>query len=116
MKKDIYALVGKQLRAKRLEARLTIEELAETADISTSFLAYLETNKKKPSLATISKLADALKIPMSELFNESGAIKIPDAKQKALDKISKILHSQSQSNIPIIIATISSLSKSLNRK
>ena len=68
MRMDIYAVVAGQLRLRRLQAGLTLEALADTAGISTSFLAYLETNKKKPSLATVAKLAAALKIPISELF------------------------------------------------
>ena len=70
MSKDIYATLAGQLRFKRLQAGLTLEALADTAGISTSFLAYLETNKKKPSLATVAKLAAALKLPVSELLNE----------------------------------------------
>ncbi len=50
MKKDIYRLVGTRIRAERQRAGLTIEALAELADISTSFLAYVETNGRKASL------------------------------------------------------------------
>ncbi len=47
---DIYATIARQLRFKRLQAGLTLEALADAAGISTSFLAYLETNKKRKLL------------------------------------------------------------------
>lgn len=81
MSKDIYATLAGQLRLRRLQAGLTLEALADSAGISTSFLAYLETNKKKPSLATVAKLATALGIPVSELLNEK-AVPRPAVKRK----------------------------------
>lgn len=113
MNNDIYATVAKQLRLRRLQAGLTIEDLADTAQISASFLAYLETNKKKPSLTTIARLAVALNIPISELFNEKTVSGVPQDKQKVLNKLLKLLHNQSQENTETILATVSVLSKKL---
>jgi transcriptional regulator with XRE-family HTH domain len=45
-----------------------MEKLAELAGISTSFLAYIETKRRKASLETIEKIAAALRIPVAELF------------------------------------------------
>jgi len=113
MNKDIYATVAKQLRLKRLQAGLTIEKLAETANISTSFLAYLETNKKKPSLATVGKLASALNIPVSYLFDEKGISGIAGDNQKALNKILKLLHGKTPADVETILAMMATLSKKL---
>lgn len=52
------------------EGRLTIERLAELADISPSFLAYIETRGRKASLETIEKLAGALKVHVADLFKD----------------------------------------------
>ncbi|MDD4005340.1 MAG: helix-turn-helix transcriptional regulator [Elusimicrobiaceae bacterium] len=115
MTNDIYATVAKQLRLKRLQAGLTIEELAETAGISTSFLAYLETNKKKASLATIVKLAGALGIAVSELLDESAAFTVPDGNEKIFNRIVKLLCRQPPADTEIMLATLAALAKSLRR-
>ena len=113
---DIYATVARQLRLKRLQAGLTLEDLADAAGISTSFLAYLETNKKKPSLSTIAKLAAALDTPVSELFEEYSVHDITSGKQKALDRLLKLLQNQNPENTEIILATVMVLAKKLLAK
>lgn len=110
---DIYDTIAKQLRLKRLQAGLTIEDLADTAGISVSFLAYLETNKKKPSLATIAKIAKALNISISELFDERTVLNIAGEKQKTLNRILKLLQNQSPENTETILATVTVLAKKL---
>lgn len=110
---DIYDTIAKQLRLKRLQAGLTIEDLADTAGISVSFLAYLETNKKKPSLATIAKVAKALNVSISELFNERTVLNVAGEKQKTLNRILKLLQNQSPENTETILATVTVLAKKL---
>lgn len=68
MRRDIHSILGDRIREERKRAGLTMESLAEAAGISTSFLAYIETKNKKASLETIEKLANALRIPVAELF------------------------------------------------
>jgi transcriptional regulator with XRE-family HTH domain len=68
MEKDIYALVGACIREERKRAGLTLEELAGQAGVSASFLAYIEGNARKPSLATVDKLARGLGLAIDELF------------------------------------------------
>jgi len=113
---SIYTTIAKQLRLRRLQAGLTLEDLADTAGISVSFLAYLETNKKKPSLATIAKIAAALKIPVSALFNEKDIPDVAGEKQKTLNRILKLLRNQSPENTETILATVTVLSKKLPGK
>jgi len=66
--RDIYAVVGERVRQERQRAGLTLEQLAERADISASFLSYIETKSGKASLKTIQKLSEALKMPVADLF------------------------------------------------
>lgn len=113
---NIYATIAKQLRLRRLQAGLTIEDLADAAGISVSFLAYLETNKKKPSLATIAKIATALNVSVSGLFNEKTVPDIAGEKQKTLNRILKLLQNQSPENTDTILATVMVLAKKLLNK
>ena len=68
MRRDIYSILGDRIREERKRVGLTMERLAELAGISTSFLAYIETKGRKASLETIDKIANALRIPVAELF------------------------------------------------
>lgn len=72
---DIYLQTGQRLRALRLEAGLTQEDLAEKADISVSFLSFLETARRKGSLETYYRLANALQINLADLFRDIGTAK-----------------------------------------
>lgn len=70
MKEDIYILMGGRVRTERKRLGLTQEELAEKASITANFLGHIERGTKKASLDTIKKLADALEVPVGDLFGE----------------------------------------------
>ncbi len=67
-RRDIHAVLGERIREERKRSGLTMEKLAELSGISTSFLAYIETKRKKASLETIEKIAAALRLPVADLF------------------------------------------------
>lgn len=72
---DVVSKVGskiRQLRASKYGPRLTQEELSEKAEISVSFLSMIERGERAPHLETLSRIADALEVPLEELFNFSG--------------------------------------------
>ena len=50
-------VVGERIRGLRLERKMTREELAEAAELSTSFLYEIETGKKGFSAYTLGNLA-----------------------------------------------------------
>jgi transcriptional regulator with XRE-family HTH domain len=75
---DIYAFVGQRIRAERKSRKLTLEELASAVGMNTSFLHQIETAKKKPSLNKIQQIAEALRIPVAQLFEGAKASKPAD--------------------------------------
>ncbi|MDD2772158.1 MAG: helix-turn-helix transcriptional regulator [Elusimicrobiales bacterium] len=111
MDTDIYCTLAKQLRVRRLKAKLTLEKVSELADISTSFLAYIETGRKKPSLATVGKLACALNVSVAELFDDRAVSGIPDSNQKDVGKILKLLRGKNQAETQTIIAMVATLAR-----
>lgn len=46
--------------------------------MNTSFLHYIERNKRKPSLAMVKKIADSLGVPLDELFSGAPVARRPD--------------------------------------
>lgn len=57
---------------------MTLEELASTAGMNTSFLHSIETAKKKPSLRMVQNIAEALALPVHQLFVGIARVKEPD--------------------------------------
>lgn len=67
---ELLAQVGAGIRSWRKRSGLTINRLAEIADIDGGFLATIETGKKAPSLVTLAKLARALDVRLADLFRK----------------------------------------------
>lgn len=61
--------IGNRIRQLRNDIPLSQEQLALKAGIATSFLGEIERNTKKPSIDSLEKIAIALEISLSELFN-----------------------------------------------
>jgi transcriptional regulator with XRE-family HTH domain len=61
---------GREVRRRRKALGLTLEELAERADLTPNYVGSIETGKRDPSLSTIRALAEALMILPSELLGD----------------------------------------------
>jgi transcriptional regulator with XRE-family HTH domain len=66
--RQISIKVGKRLSEVRVKRGLTQEKLAHEAGLNRAYVGYIERGERNPSIATIAKLAKALKIEVSELF------------------------------------------------
>ena len=60
--------VGIQIRNLRTEAGLTQSRLAEFVGVSDEHISRLERGEKTPSLGMIGRIAEALQVPPSRLF------------------------------------------------
>lgn len=69
--KEFYKLLGKRIKYLREQANFTQEKLAEKAGISLDYLGKIEVNINKPGIKTILKLANALDLPVMNLFDFS---------------------------------------------
>ncbi len=63
--------LGERLRAIRVLRRLTLRDVAEAARVSESFVSRLERGRSSASVATLQRLAGALGIEISDLFDET---------------------------------------------
>ena len=55
-----YQRIGKKIRELRIKRKLSQETLAELCDLSSSYISYIETGKKRLSFATLEKLSKYL--------------------------------------------------------
>jgi transcriptional regulator with XRE-family HTH domain len=63
-----YATIGQELKRLRKEKGFTLEELAERAEISTSYLSHIERGTRQASLTTLETLAKILGAGLYELL------------------------------------------------
>lgn len=59
---------GKVVRKKRIEMGLSQEELAHEAGVHRTYVGMIERGEKNITLENISKISNAFKISISELF------------------------------------------------
>jgi transcriptional regulator with XRE-family HTH domain len=68
----LEAEIGAEVRRLRKSFDLTVSELGAASGISTGMLSKIENGSISPSLSTLSSLAQALNVPISSLFRETG--------------------------------------------
>lgn len=59
-----------KLKLLRVQANLTLEDLAQAADLTRSYVSKVERGLSTPSIGAALKLAKALRVPVEELFGE----------------------------------------------
>ena len=77
---NIYNEIGKRILSARKTLNLTQANIAETAGIETSFYGQIERGANIPSILTLSKIAKALDIEVSDLFPSSAKRQSPQTK------------------------------------
>jgi transcriptional regulator with XRE-family HTH domain len=64
-------IVGSNIRACRTNAGLTLEKLAEKADMSWPYLSEIERGRENISLDKLARLAKALNVTLSRLVEKA---------------------------------------------
>ncbi|MGR3802872.1 helix-turn-helix domain-containing protein [Marinibacterium profundimaris] len=67
--KKLEVAIGRQVRELRKRQRLTGSELATQTGLSVGMLSKIENGVISPSLATLQTLANALRVPLVQLFS-----------------------------------------------
>lgn len=68
-KPDILKVFGNRIRQLRLEMRLSQEKLAEKAELHRTYIGMIERAEKNITLCNIEKIASALNIRLTDLFD-----------------------------------------------
>jgi transcriptional regulator with XRE-family HTH domain len=66
---ELLQQLGGRIRQARKARGLTQAELAEVADLSTHFISMVEHGEVSPSLPTLARLAAALNLSLSSIFD-----------------------------------------------
>ena len=85
--------LGHRVRNLRLQKKLTMKEVAETAGIAQSSLSYIENGNNSPSIETLEAILKALGITMGEFFVEEKQDLEPEL-LRLLDTVKKLTPEQ----------------------
>jgi transcriptional regulator with XRE-family HTH domain/quercetin dioxygenase-like cupin family protein len=79
--------LGRRLKAIRLQAGVSLRELARQADVSPSLVSQIENGKSQPSVATLYAFSQLLNVSVDELFeDESTAAPVAAARTRGTAK------------------------------
>ncbi len=67
---DISKYVGQRIRNFRIEQGLSQEKLAELSNLHYTYIGQVERGEKNATLESIEKIAIALNVPLSRLFEK----------------------------------------------
>jgi transcriptional regulator with XRE-family HTH domain len=62
--------IVRKIRSLRLQNRLTLQKVAERTGFTKSYLSMVESGKKSPPIATLSKIAKALNVDIAAFFEQ----------------------------------------------
>lgn len=67
---NIKTTIGQRIRNQRIHKGYSQEQLAELANCHPTYIGQLERGEKNATLESVQKIANALKIPLSQLFEK----------------------------------------------
>lgn len=65
---EVYTEIGKRIRTARKNLNMTQEKLAVASGIDRSYMGFIEQGRRRPTLSTLIKITQALKMPLEQLF------------------------------------------------
>ncbi len=87
--------IGERIRRFRTKQHLSQEALALSCEIHPAYLGRLERGEKCPTVDTLYRIAQGLKIPLSELLDVTAEIN--PTHKTAIDRIENAIYSLSES-------------------
>lgn len=76
---EISKLIGQRIRNYRTQQKLSQEKLAELSGCHPTYIGQVERGEKNATLESIEKIASALNVPLSQLFEKLGDSDVSDS-------------------------------------
>ena len=64
----VYIELGKRIVSARKARHISQEQLATASDIDRSHMGFIEQGRRKPTVTTLYKIAQALRLNLEDLF------------------------------------------------
>lgn len=68
--KEVFNLIGLNVKVERTIKRLTQEQLAELIDVHENYIGRIETGKQNVTIKTLNRIANALNIKLTRLLED----------------------------------------------
>lgn len=94
--------IGKRIRQYREEAELTQEELAELAELSTNYLSAVEREVKSPTIDTLVKIMNAIKVTPNEVMQDVIIADTKDSMSQLEERIKRLSLKKQQKVLRIL--------------
>ncbi|MBE5899777.1 MAG: helix-turn-helix transcriptional regulator [Lachnospiraceae bacterium] len=96
-----YVQLGKRIRSERKKLKITMEELAESANISVAYLGQIERGDRKATLEKIVSLANCLGVTVDYLLSDF--IDPENINDKYIDQLRILLHNCSTRDKKMVV-------------
>lgn len=96
-----YKVIGSRIKNKRLELKLTQEQVSREANITTFYLSKIENGKSTTTLETLAILAKVLNVDLGYLVSGTSKIEQQYVDQRLVEISNKASESQMQLIIKI---------------
>ena len=96
-----YKIIGSRIKNKRLELKLTQEQVSREANITTFYLSKIENGKSTTTLETLAILAKVLNVDLGYLVSGTSKIEQQYVDQRLVEISNKASESQMQLIIKI---------------
>ena len=70
MGEDVLRRLGSRIRRLRENANISQETLGQIAGLHRTYIGAIERGERNPSVLSLKKIADSLKVTLGELFDE----------------------------------------------
>lgn len=112
---ELAVAFGRQVRNLRQNRKMSQEELAFKAGLSPAHLGQIERAQKKPTLETIGRLAEALEVPVANLFSCEASVSSETRLNGTIEKINSQLIAMSEEDQKDILRIIRIFRRSRSR-
>jgi len=106
----VSEILGQRIRFYRKQKKISQEKLSEMSDLHPTYIGQIERGEKNPSIESIYKISQALKIPLAVMLEKIDEYDIPS------DDYSLYYKQESNDNIPLKIYELISLEPQKNQE
>ncbi|MFZ2634166.1 MAG: helix-turn-helix transcriptional regulator [Desulfosalsimonadaceae bacterium] len=103
---DVKQMIGLRIKALRSNKGMTQEQLSEKMEINPKYLSSIERGKENPTIDTLIKLSNALKVDLGQIF---AFVQIEDPSKRkmlALDLLNRSTDDQAKLAVKILSSII----------
>ena len=104
-----YKLLGQRIRAARLAAGVSQEQLAEMVGLTSQHISHTEVASTKISLPSLVKIANALRVSVDKLLSDS----VHDSKPHLLDDVQIVFADCDPDEVYVMLEAANAVKKSI---